>query len=285
MRYPRWFIAYRENRNQPFQKIDNPNWAWAADPFLVEYSGKIFLFAELFLYGSERNGIIGYCEYNGNGFSEWTITMDKHWHLSYPNVWVENGQLYMCPETGQMEEIAIYVLESFPNKWRKTKVLKMNGHFVDTTFLDTETGRYMFTYRNKCAVEDEGLMQFVIDSEWNIESDGKMVSNDKSSARPGGNFLKEDNRVIRVAQDCSSRYGAGLVLSKVNSVWPDYSEEEIRRIYPGDISGNWDYAINGIHTYNSLHDLEVIDLRYDTQSMKETVARKRIRRVFVDKFR
>ena len=99
-----WHIAFRCAENMAFVAVKNPNWGWAADPFLIRYNGKIMLFAELYLYKSERNGVIGYCEWNGHKFEEWKVSMDKHWHLSYPNVWSENGKLYMCPETNQLEE-------------------------------------------------------------------------------------------------------------------------------------------------------------------------------------
>ncbi|GFI63499.1 hypothetical protein IMSAG117_00914 [Lactobacillaceae bacterium] len=79
-----WKIAYRTSPEEPFKMVPNPEFAWAADPFLIKYEEKIYLFAELFLYKSERNGVIGYCEFMGDHFSEWKVTMDEHWHLSYP---------------------------------------------------------------------------------------------------------------------------------------------------------------------------------------------------------
>ena len=57
-KYEHWQIAYREDEGE-FKLVSNPDWAWAADPFLVKYKGEIYLFAELFLYKSERNGVIG----------------------------------------------------------------------------------------------------------------------------------------------------------------------------------------------------------------------------------
>ncbi len=284
MKYFHWFIAYRENNKMDFKAIKNPKWAWAADPFLVEYLGKIYLFAELFLYGSERNGKIGYCEYTEGRFGDWIVTMDKHWHLSYPNVWVENGKLYMCPETSQMEEIAIYELVSFPDNWKKVKILVQNGHFVDTTFLDTENGRYLFTYHNKCETEKDALMQFALDENGIINGDGRIISEDKGNARPGGKFFKDNDSLIRVAQDCQSSYGAGLVFNRILSVWPEYAEEELYRIYPSDVSGDWSCKTVGVHTYNTLNGMEVIDLRYETSSLKESFAKQRIRKVFVDKY-
>ena len=71
-----WQIAYKNKKMSKYELIPNPNWAWAADPFLVEYKGELYIFAELFLYKSERNGVIGYCKYKNGTFGEWTVTMD-----------------------------------------------------------------------------------------------------------------------------------------------------------------------------------------------------------------
>ena len=103
-KYRFWEIAYKDSKDSKYKIIKNPDWAWAADPFLVEYQGDIYLFAELFLYKTERNAVLGYCKYSNGTFGEWTVTMDKHWHLSYPNVFVLEDKLYMCPETNQMED-------------------------------------------------------------------------------------------------------------------------------------------------------------------------------------
>ena len=111
-----WQIAYRKGFEGEFQLVNNPNWGWCADPFLVEYMNNIYLFAEAFLYKSERNGVIVYCKYEENGFSDWKVCMDKHWHLSYPNVYVVDNELYMCPESYQREDVSVYKLIEFPDK-------------------------------------------------------------------------------------------------------------------------------------------------------------------------
>ena len=51
-----------------------------------------------------------------------------------PNVFVCGGRLYMCPETRQNDEIAVYELKAFPDQWEKRKVLLSNVQCVDTTF-------------------------------------------------------------------------------------------------------------------------------------------------------
>lgn len=282
-KYEHWQIAYRDNVEKKFKLISNPKWAWAADPFLVEFQGAIFLFAELFLYKSERNGVIGYCKYQDGMFTDWAVTMDKHWHLSYPNVWSGDGKLYMCPETYQAEEVAIYELEEFPDKWRKIHVLLRNGKYVDSTFMRYENKNYLLTYH---LIKSGGIGELLL---YEIFEDGTLskpvfISDNIGSARPGGNIIYKDGNVIRVSQDSNNGYGSGLVFSKVERVSPVYEETELLRVYPNDISGNWKRKFAGMHTYNRCNNLEVIDLKFFTRSYAEYISQKRVRKVFLNKY-
>jgi hypothetical protein len=278
-----WGIAYRTNETIEFKLVDNPKWAWAADPFLIEYKGEIYLFAELFLYKSERNGVIGYCKYNGSGFGEWTVSMDRHWHLSYPNVWVYNDKLYMCPESYQAEEIAVYELIAFPDKWKKVHIFLQNDKYVDTTFMQHGENKYLFTYRlTQSGIIGELLLYEILDDL--LLSEPQMISNDISKARPGGNVISKDGRLIRVSQDSSNGYGCGLVFSEINQIYPQYHETVIKRLVPQNIQGNWKQKMTGLHTYNKLGQLEVIDFKYERILVSEYFARKRIRKVFVNKY-
>lgn len=284
IKYEHWQIAFRKKPEEKFRLIENPSWAWAADPFLVKYRGELYLFAELFLYKSERNGIIGYCKFDGEKFGEWIVSMDKHWHISYPNVWVENEKLYMCPETYQAEEVAIYELVEFPDKWKKTCVLLNNGEYVDSTFLLYDKKKYLFTYQHTTSRIDGNLLLYVINNDGCVK-EPMLITDDISCARPGGNFISRRGKLIRVSQDCSRGYGGGLVFCKVESIFPEYNEKEIIRIYPESIDGQWKKTFTGIHTYNCYGNMEVIDLKYEVCSVKEYFARKRVRNVFVDKYR
>ena len=282
-KYYHWDIAFRCDESMPFKVIENPKWAWAADPFLIKYNEKIMLFAELYLFKSERNGVIGYCEWNGQKFGEWKVSMDKHWHLSYPNVWVENGKLYMCPESNQLEEIAIYELVSLPDKWIKKRILLMNGRYADSTFLDYGGEQYLFTYKHNEFSNIEGKLLM-----YKVTKDGvtmpHLISDDIKKARPGGNFFWNYGKLIRVSQNCEDEYGKELVFSEVLSVCPEFKEKTIRRVKPNNvkIENNKNYI--GIHTYNRLDNFEVIDLKYEIYSSEEDIASNRVREVFTNKY-
>lgn len=282
-RYMHWTIAYRNQKDNVFQIVPNPTYAWAADPFLVEYEGRILLFAELFLYKTERNGVIGYCEYQGDGFSDWRVTMDEHWHLSYPNVFVKDGRLLMCPESYQKKEVGIYELQKFPNRWKQVDVLFHNVQYVDTTFLSKDDKNYLFTFRPDFK-GDHGELLLYKQGEYGKFEEYLKISDDVSVARPGGNFIFKNDKLFRISQNSEHSYGEGLVVSQIDSLWPQYSEHVVKKVFPDNVQIDSKDKYFGIHTYNQLHDLEVIDLKLYEPTFAEYIASRRTRKVFTNKY-
>ncbi len=284
MRYMHWQIAFRTSAKEPFRLVPNPAYAWAADPFLVQFQNRIYLFAELFLYKSERNGVIGYCEYKDGSFSEWKVSMDEHWHLSYPNVFVENGKLYMCPESYQKHEVGIYELQEFPNQWKQVRTLFTNVQYVDTTFLKEGGDHYAFTFKPTFQGDAGTLLLLKEDSERKIWSDPVEITGDVSFSRPGGNFIKKNGRLYRVSQNSTNSYGEGIVFSKVESLWPVYRERIVKRIMPDNLRILTKKKVLGVHTYNQCAGIEVIDIRYYQPSIQEYQAAQRTHKVFLNKY-
>lgn len=282
IKFNHWQIAYRIKDEKEFHLIPNPPYAWAADPFLVEFQEKIYLFAELYLYKSERNGVIGYCEYNNGVFGEWIVTMDRHWHLSYPNIFVYRNELYMCPESYQREDVSVYKLREFPDNWIKTDTLIENEKCVDTTFFSYKGEIYLFTF--KPSFHKYGGCLYLYRLKDGCIDGEKYITDNREYARPGGNILNKNGKYIRVSQDCTKDYGCGLAFSEIDSVWPNYEEHLIKKISVDDIPIKTKGKFTGIHTYNTLNDIEVIDLKYRDFSFQEYIAQKRVRKVFLNKY-
>ncbi len=281
--FSHYHIAYKTKAMEQFQIVPAPSYGWTADPFLVEYEGAIYLFAEIFLYKTERNGKIGYCKYENGKFGDWTITMDRHWHLSYPNVFVENGKLYMCPESYQSGEVSVYELVSFPDQWRKVKTYINDVEYCDSTFCRIDDDMYMFAYeRCGSGVNGRGLLCRIVDG---AIQETKLISDNPAGSRPGGNIIQKDGKYIRVAQNGIPAYGTGLIFYEIDSFWPEYREHEIKRIYAEIINPEWKGKYCGVHTFNQLGDITVIDLKEQTYSEEEYKAQQRVRQVFLNKYR
>ena len=282
-KYHRYWIAYRKGGKGDYQIIEPPPYGWTADPFLVEYKGEIYLFAEIFLYKSERNGKIGYCKYKDGSFGDWEISMDKHWHLSYPNVFVRDDKLYMVPESYQLEEVAVYELIEFPDRWKKVKTLIDNVEYCDSTFMEYEEKHYMFTYeRNIDRNKDKGVIYQIVDGKL---GEKRIVSTSQEGARAAGNIIVDGDKYLRVAQNGVPVYGSGIILYEIDSVWPHYKEHEIKRLKPKDFNPEWENNYIGCHTYNRLGELEVIDLLGLCEDKEEEEAIKHTQKVFVNKYR
>ena len=209
--------------------------------------------------------------------------MDEHWHLSYPNVYVRDGELFMCPESWQKNEVGIYRLTAFPNKWEQTDCLFRNVRYVDTTFLELEKERYIFTYAPTFS-GDEGELLLVKECEAGTRTEPVVLTTDKSMARPGGNIISQDGKFFRVSQNCRNSYGEGLVFSEIDSLWPDYQEHIVKRLSPEDITIASEKKISGIHTYNRYGEIEVIDVKYYEPSFAEYRAAQRTHKVFLNKY-
>lgn len=282
-RFSHYDIAYRIKGEEEYKLVKPPEYGWTADPFLVEYDGKVLLFAEIFLFKSERNGVIGYCEYDGKAFGEWTISMDRHWHLSYPNVFVLSDKLYMIPESYQLGEVVLYELVEFPDKWKKVRSYISDVEYCDTTLLDYKDGNsYMFTFERM--EKNPGGKGFIYKIGEEDIFDKHLFSESLLGARCGGKVIVRDNKYIRVGQNSVREYGAGLVFYEIDSVSPEYKEHEIKRLNPEDIKVNSEKEYTGLHTYNELNGIEVIDLKYFSSTQEEEEASDRTRKVFLNKY-
>ncbi len=259
-----WIIAYRERQSDSWNIVDNPKGGWAADPFLFSLNDNLYLFAEIWSYKMGR-GYIGCCKWKGNGFEEWKEVIKESWHLSYPYVFSWGEKIYMLPEQYQSGEIAIYECEKFPYHWKRLKSLVSDGQYVDSTILFKEKEAWLFSLRLNSKDHSEGqLVRSKLKSTLEIDSFETIVEQGGMYHRPGGKFLYRNGTTIRVAQNCKSGYGSGLIMYKVIQCDDDrYDEIKIDESFPEDyqVKGyNENYFI-GVHTYNTCGNLEVIDLR------------------------
>lgn len=274
LRKGHWKIAYRKNR-KAWTWVDNPKDGWAADPFLFEHNGQIFLFAEIWSYKLGR-GYLGCCKWNGSVFDEWKPVIQEPYHLSYPNVFEWNSKICMIPEQYQSGDLGLYECLDFPYKWKKLKSFVSDGEYVDSTILFKDDGAWLFTLKMNPKKHSEGeLLRAKVFSATEI-GDFEVIEREAGKFhRPGGHFFEEDGKLFRVAQNCENGYGSGLIFYEVLKCEDYYEEVESKRLYPNDFQKDLKDSTNyiGVHTYNSVDDLEVVDLKRMEVSMGELMYR------------
>lgn len=229
-----------------------------ADPFLFERDGRTFLFFEDFRY-ADGYARISCCEIEPNGFATDPIEVLKlPFHLSYPFVFEDHGNVFMVPESRSSRKVVLYRATDFPSTWTPEATLLENTYAVDSTIFKANGKYWMFSgiSDGRYSNSDE-LSLFFSDSlqgPWKPHPKNPVIS-DVRCARPAGAVFQHDNKLIRPSQDCSKTYGYGLVFSEIITLTEvDYEERQIAHLYPESTPGS-----SANHTYNRSRNFEVID--------------------------
>ena len=108
-----WNVAYQftdrlEGRSFRIAKIiKNPTNGFIADPFLFKFKNKNFCFVEQYDFKTQKGHISVY-EINDLEDKYIGTVLKDNFHFSYPNIFENNDEIYMCPETSEMKDIRLY---------------------------------------------------------------------------------------------------------------------------------------------------------------------------------
>ena len=264
-RVEQWSIAFRFAQSEPwtgslegFHRLDAPGDGFWADPFPIQRNGKSYIFFEE-LPTAKGRAHISVIEVDRAGRASKPVrVVQRDYHLSYPFLVEDGGQLYMVPESAENRTIEIYRCIDFPHRWRRERVLIDNIFAADATLHRHDDGRWwMFANiaANGAEIHDE-LHVFTSDTllgEWK-PLDGNPVKSDVRGARPAGRLFTENGILYRPSQICAPLYGAGIALQRVTRMDEHFEEREERRIVPAAGEG-----VLGLHTINRAGDLSVTD--------------------------
>ena len=259
-----WFLAYRfggalSPTLEGFTRIMPPKDRDWADPFVVERSGRYYIFFEELPYASGK-AHISMLELDRAGrMSAPSRVLEADYHLSYPYLFEHDGQLYMLPESAKNRRVELYRCVDFPLQWKREHVLLDDVRLVDATL--HRIGERWWMFANSAAGEsrmfDDELHIFHAErltGEWQPHAKNP-VKSDARSSRPAGALFTRNGMLYRPAQVCVPRYGAGLAIHRVLKLTPeDYAERQIERLLPPRSSG-----LFGLHTMNRAGDLIVVD--------------------------
>lgn len=263
-----WNIAYRhvptgtilEERNTPFSLIPNTWRSWTADPFVFEHEGTIYIFAEIFDY-LKRKASIGYTTLTDGKWQKWKTVIDEPFHMSYPNVFSQNGQIYMVPETSADRTLRLYKAVDFPEVWQLERILAKDVTWVDTTFFEND-GRTCAITTDMGDLNDQKDVLLQFDAQWNLGSRETVSEKEPDLSRSGGNFFEVNQECVRVTQDCRGHYGNALVFSRFSpdALMDTGMGDIFLRLEPKDIPILRVRKWTGLHTYSSSDNIEVVDI-------------------------
>jgi hypothetical protein len=259
-----WFLAYRFGGGvsaglEGFTRLMPPKDRDWADPFVVERSGRYYIFFEELPYASGK-AHISMLELDRTGrVSAPQRVLEADHHLSYPYLFEHDGQLYMLPESARNRSVELYRCVDFPLQWKREHVLLDGVRLVDATL--HRAGERWWMFANSAVGDsrmfDDELHLFHADrltGDWQPHAKNP-VKSDARSARPAGALFTRNGVLYRPAQVCVPRYGAGLAIHRVLKLTPEeYAERQVERLLPPASSG-----LFGLHTMNRAGDLIVVD--------------------------
>jgi len=239
--------------------LEAPSGHYYADPFVISHQGRRCLFVEDFDIAADKGSII--ClELDENGIpGPAKISLERPYHLSYPQVFVRDGEAFMIPESGYNNTVELYHAVCFPSQWELIRVL-FRGPAFDTTVLHHD-GLYWFFVtlidnRNPHRIE---LMLFHSDSlcgDWTLHP-ASPISRDIRVARCAGALFLDGGTWIRPAQDGSETYGGAVRFQRIVHI----DQREYREEAAGAVTARMIPGATGVHTYNRNGELEVIDCK------------------------
>jgi hypothetical protein len=184
--------------------------------------------------------------------------LEEPWHLSYPFLIEEGGQIFMIPESSANRDIAIYRATDFPLKWERHAVLVEGVEAADATVVEHAGQLFMFAVvRDGHGGYSDMLAIWSADDlfgPWRPHPDNPVLVDDRT-ARPAGNFARRNGALYRPVQDCRHGYGAALGFMKVTQL----DREGFAQESEGTISGGPGWPGKRLHTLNYNGRLEAID--------------------------
>ena len=248
-----------------------PNDEFWADPFLFKHLGQFYVFFEVYSYTSKK-GKISCGRVENNQLVDISDVLDFDYHLSYPFVFEEEGEIFMMPETGDNKRLEIYKCIDFPKKWELFSTSFEGESVQDTTlYIDNDGERWLFLNKviDSNVDRTSELYIYKVDSlRMNSIVPHKMnpVIIDSRVARGGGAIFKFENKIIRPSQrNTDGIYGKALNINQITKLTlEEYSEETIRIVKP-----NFQEELLSIHHLHQIDEMFIFDGAFRNQKSIE----------------
>jgi hypothetical protein len=244
-----------------------------ADPFGLERDGLLTLFVEAYDY-RVRRGEIHYVQYDaddvliGQG-----VALAEPFHLSYPSLIEDGGELYMLPEGYKSGGLTLYRCVRFPDRWEPVQRL-LDIPAIDATVVRHGDRWWMFYALP--GPDDQAMRQLnvawadALTGPWTPHAGNPVRSGFKDS-RPGGTAFVHEGDLYLPVQDCAEAYGRRTRLLRIDRLTPDSFEATEARVFEphGLLPG---YA-DGLHTVSGTDDVTFIDVKSLSHSRAEGLIR------------
>ena len=212
-----------------------------ADSFLYAKEDVLFLFYELQHW--DDPGYIAMIK--TSDLKTWTkpqIVLKESFHLSFPYVFEDNGNVYMIPESQECDSIRLYQankhLTSFSyirTLLHQKRIKDIHYNFNDSHVYKKGDKYYLFTsyqknwmYYQELYITDDLLKGTF------IKHPMSPICASNEFGRNGGSLIHYNDKLLRVTQDCHNNYGDNISLMEITELDErNYKEQLFRQnIFP-----------------------------------------------------
>ena len=266
-----WFLAYDIQRQLATPRtslpaptrmtpIFPPTDRFWADPFPVKKEGGYYVFFEE-RPSLTKKGFLSVLEIDDTGrVGVATKVLEKPYHISYPFVFEWESEYYLVPESAANKTVELYRAVEFPYRWELDRVLLKNVNAVDATIHQSQNRWWMFVniaLPGASSCDELHIYHAPTPRGPWVPHRRNPIKSDASNARPAGRIFAESGEFYRPAQDCSTRYGASIIINRIVRLdLESYEEIETSRILP-----DWQPNLIATHTINRVDRLTVVDAK------------------------
>jgi hypothetical protein len=239
--------------------IRNPEGGYFADPFLRCTAQGQFCFVEEFRERSQR-GVISVLRLDDSGPVYLGRVLDEPFHLSFPYMFEYGGELFMCPESHEAQQIRLYKCKSFPLQWELHSVAMDNVAAVDSLIFPAHGQWWMLTgLLPQGDVERFPEMHLFsapdpVSGQWQAHAQNPLKV-DPEFARNGG-LLRLGEKLFRVSQAFAfSAYGASINISEIK----DLTDDAYNELLAARVNADFKPGVSGLHHIDAVDGLTVWD--------------------------
>ncbi len=195
-----------------------------ADPFIVNYENKFYIFYE------ELSGKFRHCSgadicvlksENGHNWERLGVALHEPFHLSFPNVFQYNEQWYMIPEAGESKQLRLYKAIDFPMSWKLEKVLFDGVSYADPMIYIDNIHQAIYLWFNDLTAKTlELYYSDALEGEWK-KHPCSPIRHGNSEVRPAGTINKIDDTLLYFVQANQGSYGTGTICYKIDVLTHD----------------------------------------------------------------
>ena len=236
-----------------------PRGRFWADPFPVVAGGRVWVFFEDYCFTSGK-AVISCAPVSAAGvLGDVSTVVDSGYHLSYPFILEQEGDLYMVPDTWDEQRVELWRCRKFPDDWVRERILLDGVRMSDPTIHPRDGRLWLFgamsEARERANDELHVYVADALDGAWRPHPANPVVS-DCRRARPAGRMFSLGGELLRPAQDCARQYGGAVVINRVDELNERaYAETPVGRIDGRRLGGD------ASHTINYAGGLEFLDVR------------------------